>query len=204
MSNTANVVWLGHLDPDTHRALSARVEIYLSAARREEYGGVQREALVDGAVLVRAPSAGPEQLLAIARSLDPELVAGDFDARTLAACLTRALSMSEQDRLSYRARAMELMSPNTRANLERILADDVLGVLEVELPGRGEGEARRCRSSIRRGTSTRHRGAPPESNRPRDDRRRGPSQPLTDPVHLADSDARAGASAQRRGHARLL
>ena len=46
--------------------------------RREDYGIAQLEALADGCVLVTTPAPGPYAALAIARALDPRLVADDL------------------------------------------------------------------------------------------------------------------------------
>jgi hypothetical protein len=124
-----NIVWCGPLDPAAHRELSTRVEFCLAAARREEYGIVQREALLDGAVLVTVPSAGPVPLLTLARALDPDLVASEISASALAVCVKHALEMSAEERASYRTRALELMSPDTRANFEELLSERVLPAL---------------------------------------------------------------------------
>jgi hypothetical protein len=124
-----NVVWLGRLTPDEHRKLSARVELCLGAARTDEYAAQQLEALVDGAIIVSVPSGGTIASVALARELNPALVATEVSAPGLAVCISRAIKMSELERTDYRARARVLMESHSRANFEHALAERVLPAL---------------------------------------------------------------------------
>jgi hypothetical protein len=126
LSAGENIVWCGRLEPAAHRELSARVELYIAAARQEEWGGVQREALMDGALLVTVPSAGPIALLDMARGLDRALVASEISAPALATCIVRAFEMNTDARVAYRVRAAEMMASYTRANFEQVLSEKVL------------------------------------------------------------------------------
>jgi glycosyltransferase involved in cell wall biosynthesis len=121
-----NIVWCGRMEPGAHRELSARVEVHLAAARSDEFAGAQLEALVDGAVLVSVPSAGPIVPLALARQLDPSLVATEISAAALATCVERAFSLSSKEREAYRRRAADLMTPYTRTAFKRALSEHVL------------------------------------------------------------------------------
>jgi glycosyltransferase involved in cell wall biosynthesis len=126
--------WGGMLPEAEHRALGARAELYLSASRIEEYGVAQLEALADGALLVTTPSAGPYEALALARRLEPGLVAPERSPQALAGALSAALDLPEAARARYRERARELVAPYSRAQLRRRLEQEVLPVL---LPARG-------------------------------------------------------------------
>src|SRR6202035_739958 len=62
---------LGAVPSEEYRALLRRARVFLCAARREDYGIAQLEALSDGCQLVSTPSPGPYAALPIARALDP-------------------------------------------------------------------------------------------------------------------------------------
>src|SRR6185312_10043562 len=61
-----------------YRALLRRTRVFVCAARREDYGIAQLEALADGCMLVTTSSPGPYVALALARELDPRLVGEDL------------------------------------------------------------------------------------------------------------------------------
>ncbi len=65
----------GLVGADEFRARLRAARAFISAARWEDYGQAPLEALSDGALLVTAPAQGPYEALAIARELDPDLVA---------------------------------------------------------------------------------------------------------------------------------
>lgn len=71
------VRWRGMVAPTDFRRALARARVYVSAARWEDYGLAQLEALADGTLLVSSPSPGPFEALALARRIAPQLVADD-------------------------------------------------------------------------------------------------------------------------------
>lgn len=108
---------VGALAPEEYRALLRRSRVYACAARREDYGLAQLEALADGCRLVTVPSPGPYVALPIARRLDPRLV-GD----NLAGMLRIALD-AEDD---YGERALRAIEPFRRAAVDSVVATQLL------------------------------------------------------------------------------
>jgi glycosyltransferase involved in cell wall biosynthesis len=121
--------WTGHLSEDAHRELQSRAEIFLSASRFEDYGIAQLEAPGMGALLVTTPSAGPYEVLPLARRLEPALVARDSSPDALSLALRAALEMPEPARRDYRARAAELLAPYSVEELRRRVREQVLPLL---------------------------------------------------------------------------
>src|SRR6202034_2883990 len=76
----AGVRVVGMLAHEDYRALLRRARTYVCAARREDYGIAQLEALADGCMLVTTPSPGSYAALPIARELDARLVGNDLGA----------------------------------------------------------------------------------------------------------------------------
>ena len=101
-----------------YRALLRRTRVFVCAARREDYGIAQLEALAEGCLLVTAPSPGPYAALPIARALDPRLVGED-----LAGALRAALDDPAPD---YAARAEPWLAPFRRPQLDRLVAERLL------------------------------------------------------------------------------
>ena len=101
-----------------YRALLRRTRVFVCAARREDYGIAQLEALAEGCLLVTAPSPGPYAALPIARALDPRLVGED-----LAGALRVAL---DDPSPGYAARAESALAPFRRAQLDRVVAEQLL------------------------------------------------------------------------------
>jgi hypothetical protein len=108
----------GKLEHESYRALLRRARVFICAARREDYGIAQLEALADGCALVTTPSPGPYVALPIAHALDSRLVGED-----LAAQLRGALDDPAPD---YAARALVALEPFRRASVDRVVADDLL------------------------------------------------------------------------------
>ncbi len=106
------------LDPADYRRLLRRARTYVCAARREDYGIAQLEALADGCMLVSTPSPGPYVALPIARELDPRLVGED-----LAKALRSALDDPVPD---YAARALSALAPLRRVEVDRLVAERLL------------------------------------------------------------------------------
>jgi glycosyltransferase involved in cell wall biosynthesis len=132
------VRYAGRLATEEFRGLLRRARVFIAAPREEEYGIAALEALADGAQLVTTPVAvGAYPALALARRLDPRLVAGppdgdgdgDGGAAALAAAVRAAL---DSPRPGYAERAAEMLAPYRRDAVTDVLRRDVLPVL---LPG---------------------------------------------------------------------
>jgi hypothetical protein len=109
---------VGALARREYRRLLRRARVFVCAARREDYGLAQLEALADGCMLVTTPSPGPYAALPLARALDERLVGED-----LAGALRTALERPRED---YAARAQQALAPFTRAEVDRVIADELL------------------------------------------------------------------------------
>ena len=108
----------GRLAPAEYRALLRRARVFVAASRREDFGIAQLEALADGAMLVTTPAPGAYPALALARELDPRLVAED---------LARGLRVALDDPVpGYAQRAAELLEPFSRDAVDRTVAHEVL------------------------------------------------------------------------------
>jgi len=112
---------VGRLEPDAYRALLRRARVFVAAARREDYGIAQLEALADGCLLVTAASPGPYAALPLARSLDPRLVVVHDDA--LAGALRTALDDPDAD---YAQRASQAIARFSRDTIDAIVRDELL------------------------------------------------------------------------------
>jgi hypothetical protein len=110
------VRFVGRLHRDDYRALLRRSRLFLCAARREDYGIAQLEALADGCLLVTTPSPGPYAALPLARDLDPRLVGPDLAIRT-------ALDDPLPD---YAERAAAAIEPFSPAAVDRVVAEQLL------------------------------------------------------------------------------
>jgi glycosyltransferase involved in cell wall biosynthesis len=129
VAEPAGIEWAGILDADRHSALLSRAEAYMSASRFEDYGITQLEALAHGALLVTTPSAGGYEALALARRLEPALVARDESPESLSAALRAALQMPAPARAAYRRRARELVAPYSEGEVRRRLQENVIPFL---------------------------------------------------------------------------
>jgi glycosyltransferase involved in cell wall biosynthesis len=106
------------MEPAAYRALLRRARVFVTAPRREDYGVAQLEALADGCVLVTTAAPGPYAALALARALDPRLVAGD-----LAPALRTALDDPAPD---YATRALRAIAPYRRDAVDAVVRDALL------------------------------------------------------------------------------
>jgi glycosyltransferase involved in cell wall biosynthesis len=120
----------GMLSRSDYRALLRRARVYVCAARREDYGIAQLEALADGCMLVTTPSPGPYAALPLARELDGRLVSEDIGV-----ALRIALDDPAPD---YAERATLALAPFSRVEVDRLVADQVLRRL-FELDRRSDG-----------------------------------------------------------------
>jgi hypothetical protein len=108
----------GLLPAQEYRALLRRARAYVCAARREDYGIAQLEALADGCLLVTVASPGPYAALPLARELDGRLVGEDIGA-----ALRTAL---DDPAPAYAERARAMLAPYRREAVDRIVAEELL------------------------------------------------------------------------------
>lgn len=127
------VEWVGVLRGEEYRALVRRARVFVCAARREDHGIAQLEALADGCMLVTTPSLGPYVALPIARRLDARLVADGPETDGLDANvpalnrLATALRTALDDPLpDYWDRALAALAPLRRDAVDRLVAENLL------------------------------------------------------------------------------
>jgi glycosyltransferase involved in cell wall biosynthesis len=125
----AGVEWAGAVERERWLALVAGARVFVSAARFEDWGLAQMEALAAGTPLVTAPTPGPNAALPLARALAPSLVAGSRDEGALAAALRAGLAMEADDRSAYAAAAGRLLAPYGEEALRAVVARDLLPAL---------------------------------------------------------------------------
>jgi glycosyltransferase involved in cell wall biosynthesis len=112
---------LGALERSAYRDLLRRSRIYVAAPRREEYGLAQLEALADGAMLVTGAPDASYAALALARDVDPRLVAGE---------LASAIRTALDDPMPGYARAVApALARFSAASVDRVVAEQVLPLL---------------------------------------------------------------------------
>ena len=121
--------FLGAVPHERWMALVAGSRVYVSAARYEDWGLAQMEALAAGTPLVTVPTPGPNEALGLARALAPELVAADRTAAALAEALRAGLAMADDRRADYSARARTLLEPYSDAALRTLVAERVVPAL---------------------------------------------------------------------------
>jgi glycosyltransferase involved in cell wall biosynthesis len=134
MRAPANVDFLGAVPHDRWTGLVAGSRVYVSAARYEDWGMAQMEALAAGTPLVTVPTPGPNEALPLARTLAPELVAGECTAGALAQALRAGLEIGDEQRADYSARARRLLEPYSDAALRALVAERVLPALLERSP----------------------------------------------------------------------
>ena len=122
----AGIEWAGRLEAARHAELLQSAAAYVSASRFEDYGIAQLEALASGTPLATTPSPGPYPALALARALEPALVARDGSPEALRTALEAALEMPVDARVEYGERARELVAPYSEPEVRRRLAQDVV------------------------------------------------------------------------------
>jgi hypothetical protein len=121
--------FLGARPPSEFRAALRRARVYVGGARWEDFGQAPLEALADGALLATVPSGGPFEALALARALDPALVAPSLDPNGLAGAIRHAFELADADAEGYRRRAAELLEPYRPEAVQGTVADEVLPAL---------------------------------------------------------------------------
>jgi Glycosyl transferases group 1 len=120
---------VGMLPQPAFRELLARTRVFVSAAEWEDFGVAPLEALDRGAVLVCAPGGGPFPGLGLARSLAPEFVAADRDARSLARALEAAFAADDSILAAYRVAGRNALEPYRPEASVRRIQEEVLPAL---------------------------------------------------------------------------
>ena len=110
------VRFAGLLGHGEYRALLRRSRVFVNAARREDYGAAQLEALADGCVLVTTESPGPYAALPLARALDARLVGEEL-----------AIRVALDDPVpGYAERAAVLLVPFSVEAVDLVVASELL------------------------------------------------------------------------------
>ena len=120
------VEWLGMAPAQEFRSALRGALAFVSAARWEDFGQAQLEALADGALLVTGPSGGAYEALALARELEPRLAAPSLDPGALADALCAAFELPGERLERYRAEAGERLAPYRPDALERRVREQVM------------------------------------------------------------------------------
>jgi glycosyltransferase involved in cell wall biosynthesis len=121
-----DVHWLGPVERPRWLALVAGARVFLSAARIEDFGMAQMEALAAGTPLVCAPAPGGNAALPLARELAPGLVAPQRTGEALGDALAAALALDEDARTDYSRRARALLAPYSGEAVARRVAEELL------------------------------------------------------------------------------
>lgn len=125
----SGMAWRGSVAAQEFRSTLRRARAFVASARWEDFGQAPLEALTDGALLVCVPSRGPFEALAIARELEPGLVASEVGAASLAAALREAFALPDARVAAYRRAAAALMSAYHPDAVAKTMAREVLPAL---------------------------------------------------------------------------
>ncbi len=125
-SEPEGVHWLGAVERPRWLALVAGADAFLSAARIEDFGMAQMEALAAGTPLVCAPAPGGYAALPLARELAPALVAPERTGDALGQALSTALALEGPERDDYARRARRLLEPYSDEAVARRVAGELL------------------------------------------------------------------------------
>jgi hypothetical protein len=123
------VEWPGIVPAPEFRAALRRARAYVGGARWEDFGQAPLEALADGALLATVPSGGPFEALALARELDPALVAGSLAPAGLGAAVRAAFELPDERVRAYRRRAAELLAAYRPEAVQAVVGERVLPAL---------------------------------------------------------------------------
>ena len=118
--------WRGMVARDEFRATLRRAHVHVTSARWEDWGQAQLEALADGALLATTPAGGAYEALALARALEPRLVAADVSGAALAEAIAAAFALPDEAAEAYRRAAAQHLEPFREASIVATLARDVL------------------------------------------------------------------------------
>lgn len=129
VSVPAGIDWGGALSRERWLALVAGARIFVNAARFEDWGIAQMEALAAGTPLVTVRTPGPNVALPLARELAPALVAEAADAPALAGAVKAGLAMDEAARAGYARQAERLLEPYGERAVSAVVAERVVPAL---------------------------------------------------------------------------
>lgn len=125
----AGVEWLGAVAPARWLETVAGARVFVNAARYEDWGLAQMEALAAGTPLVTVPTPGSNAALPLARQLAPALVAVERSEASLATSLRAGLALDAAARDRYAAEAERLLEPYREDSLRRRVAEEVVPLL---------------------------------------------------------------------------
>ena len=123
------ITWEGKVAHGRWLALVAGARVFVSAARFEDWGLAQMEALAAGTPLVAVAATGPNPALPLARELGPALVAAEPEASALAAALRAGLAMDEPARAAYAREARRLTASYRKDAVQELVSHEVLPAL---------------------------------------------------------------------------
>jgi glycosyltransferase involved in cell wall biosynthesis len=126
MAEPPGIDWLGAVGRERWLETVAGAKLYVSAARYEDWGMAQMEALAAGVPIATVPTPGPNAALALARELAPALVAARPGAEDLANAIRAGLSLPDGERRRIADRASALMAPYSEEELSRRMAEEVV------------------------------------------------------------------------------
>jgi hypothetical protein len=124
-----SVKWRGMTPARDFRVALRRAHVFTAAARWEDFGQAQLEALADGALLATVPSGGAYEALAAARELEPRLAADTLDPGALAEALRLAFELSPQRVERYRHEAALKLAAYSPQALSHRMASEVIPAL---------------------------------------------------------------------------
>jgi hypothetical protein len=127
IAEPAGLEWRGMVPVGEFRAALRRAHVFVASGRWEAFGQAQLEALADGALLATTPAGGPYEALALARELDPRLVAQEISGPALAAAIRAAFAVDDPARYQLAARVR--LEPFRRESIEAAVARHVLPAL---------------------------------------------------------------------------
>jgi glycosyltransferase involved in cell wall biosynthesis len=123
------VEWRGMAPAADFRSALRRAHVFAAAARWEDFGQAQLEALADGALLATVPSGGAYEALAVARELEPRLAADTIDPGALAESLRVAFELTPEQIARYRHEAGMKLAAYSPQALTRRLESEVIPAL---------------------------------------------------------------------------
>jgi glycosyltransferase involved in cell wall biosynthesis len=123
------VQWAGPLSRAEWLTRVARARVFINASHYEDWGLAQLEALASGTPLVTVPTPGPNEALALARSLAPELVADERSAPALVGAIRAGLLLSDERRVAYANAAAVMLERYRPEVVERQIAQEIVPAL---------------------------------------------------------------------------
>lgn len=129
LAEPEGVEWAGAVERERWLSLVAGARVFVSAARYEDWGLAQMEALAAGTPLVTVQTPGPNVALPLARQLAPALVARAPEAAALAAALRAGLALDDAARGAYAEQSERLLAPYREESARATVAAEVVPAL---------------------------------------------------------------------------